>query len=256
LGGDEFLLVLEHLRHPQQAAHVAQAILDTLNEPFTLKGGEQVYVRASIGISLYPTDSTEATELIRGADAAMYVAKRRGRNNFSFYTQACTSDTTSRLQLETRLRRAVEHGEFLLHYQPMVRLSDHRVAALEALVRLKSSHGSVGALPPIGPQEFIPVMEETGMIVALGEWVLQEVCQQGKAWLDAGLDFGRISVNLSPSEIRRGGVVERVSRILARTGLPANRLELEITESGLMESNEGGERFLRMLHDLGVSLSI
>src|SRR5690606_30989082 len=93
-------------------------------------------------------------------------------------------------------------------------------------------------------------------IVALGEWVLQEVCQQGKAWLDAGLDFGRISVNLSPSEIRRGGVVERVSRILARTGLPANRLELEITESGLMESNEGGERFLRMLHDLGVSLSI
>src|SRR5690606_4903069 len=129
LGGDEFLLVLEHLRHPQQAAHVAQAILDTLNEPFTLKGGEQVYVRASIGISLYPTDSTEATELIRGADAAMYVAKRRGRNNFSFYTQAFTSDATSRLQLETRLRRAVEHGEFLLHYQPMVRLSDHRVVA-------------------------------------------------------------------------------------------------------------------------------
>ncbi|MGE5451793.1 MAG: EAL domain-containing protein [Acidobacteriota bacterium] len=256
LGGDEFVLVLEHLRHPQQAAHVAQSILDTLNEPFVLEGGQPVYVRASIGISLYPADGETAMELIRDADAAMYESKRRGRNSFSFYTSSFTSDATTRLQLETRLRRAVEHGEFVLHYQPMVRMTDRRIVAVEALVRLKNGGDQDLALPAIGPSEFIPVMEETGMIVPLSDWVLQEACRQGKAWLDAGLDFGRLAINLSPSEIRRGGVVERVSRILNRTGLPAHRLELEITESGLMESDVGAEQFLHMLHGLGVSLSI
>ncbi len=256
LGGDEFILVLEHLRHPQQAAHVAAAILDTLNRPFTLDGGEQVYVRASIGISMFPDDGLDAGELIRNADTAMYESKRRGRNSFNFYTAAFTSDATTRLQLETRLRRAVEHGEFELHYQPMVRLSDRHITAVEALVRLRNPAGSESFMPPVSPQQFIPVMEDTGMIVALSEWVLTEACRQGRAWLDAGLDFGRLSVNLSPSEIRRGGVVERVSRILAETGLPANRLELEITESGLMETGSGAEQFLHQLHGLGVTLSI
>jgi diguanylate cyclase (GGDEF)-like protein/PAS domain S-box-containing protein len=256
LGGDEFILVLEHLRHPQQAAHVSTAILETLNQPFTLDGGQQVYVRASIGISLFPADGQDASELVRNADAAMYESKRRGRNSFSFYTEAFTSDATTRLQLETRLRRAVEHGEFVLHYQPMIRLSDRKVTAVEALVRLKAPSGTDACLPSVSPNQFIPEMEETGMIVALSEWVLQEACRQGKAWLDAGLDFGRVAVNLSPSEIRRGGVVERLSRILNRTGLPPERLEIEITESGLMESGMGAEQFLQMLHGLGVFLSI
>ncbi len=257
LGGDEFILVLEHLRHPQQAAQVATAILETLNQPFTLDGGQQVYVRASIGISLFPTDGQDASELVRNSDAAMYESKRRGRNSFSFYTEAFTSDATTRLQLETRLRRAVEHDEFVLHYQPMVSLSTRQVVAVEALVRLKPPSGTNDAyLPPVSPSQFIPVMEDTGMIVALSEWVLQEACRQGRAWLDAGIDFGRIAVNLSPSEIRRGGVVERVSRILSRTGLPPDRLEIEITESGLMESDMGAEHFLQMLHALGVFLSI
>ncbi|MBI2732604.1 MAG: EAL domain-containing protein [Aquabacterium sp.] len=256
LGGDEFILVLEHLRHPQQAAHVATAILETLNQPFTLDGGQQVYVRASIGISLFPADGQDASELVRNADAAMYESKRRGRNSFSFYTESFTSDATSRLQLETRLRRAVEHGEFVLHFQPMISLATRKVTAVEALVRLRTPTESDVCLPSISPNQFIPVMEETGMIVALSEWVLQEACRQGKAWLDAGLDFGRIAVNLSPSEIRRGGVVERLSRILNRTGLPPDRLEIEITESGLMESGMGAEQFLQMLHALGVFLSI
>ena len=256
LGGDEFILVLEHLRHPQQAAHVASAILDTLQQPFTLDGGEQVYVRASIGISLFPDDGQDAAELIRNADAAMYDSKRRGRNSFSFYTESFTSDATSRLLLETRLRRAMEEGDFLLHYQPQIRLSDRRVTAVEALVRLRAPSGNDALTAPVSPHEFIPVMEETGMIVALGEWVLTEACRQGRAWLDAGLDFGRMSVNLSPSEIRRGGVVERVSRILRETGLPPDRLELEITESGLMETGGNTEHFLHMLHGLGVTLTI
>jgi diguanylate cyclase (GGDEF)-like protein/PAS domain S-box-containing protein len=256
LGGDEFILVLEHLRHPQQAAQVAAAMLETLNHPFTLDGGQQVYVRASIGISMFPNDGADAGELIRNADAAMYESKRRGRNSFSFYTEAFTSDATLRLQLETRLRRAVEHNEFALHYQPLVRLRDRRVIAVEALVRLRNPVGSDPALPAVSPAQFIPVMEETGMIVALGEWVLREACRQGRAWLDEGVSFGRISVNLSPSEVRRGGVAERVSRILKETGLPATCLELEITESGLMETGGDVEQFLHTLHKLGVTLSI
>ena len=257
LGGDEFILVLEHLRHPQQAAQVATAILETLGEPFTLDGGQQVYVRASIGIALFPEDGVDAAELVRNADAAMYESKRRGRNNFSFYTSTFTTDANSRLLLETRLRRAVELGEFVLHYQPMVRISDHRVVAVEALVRLKAPQGSDD--PPIssiGPNEFIPVMEDTGMIVALGDWVLAEACRQAKAWLDAGLEFGRIAVNVSPSEISRGAVLDRLTRILEETGLPPNCLELEITESGLMESGPAAEAFLQSVHALGVHLTI
>jgi len=256
LGGDEFILVLEHLRHPQQAAHVAQAVIETLSDPFDLGNNQHVYVRASIGVSLFPNDCEDAGELIRNADAAMYQAKRLGRNNFRFYTESMTSQAADRLQLETRLRRAVEHREFTLHYQPMVRVSDRRVVAVEALVRLRVPDTTDECLPSIGPDEFIPVMEDTGMIMALGEWVLQEACRQGRAWLDAGLDFGRLAVNVSAAEIRRGGVIERVSRVLRATGLPADRLELEITESGLMEHGDMAERFLQQLHQLGVALSI
>ena len=258
LGGDEFLLVLEHLRHPQQAAHVAQAVIDTLSAPFCLGEGhaQEVYMRASIGISLFPNDSDQASELIRDADAAMYQAKRQGRNAFRFYTESMTSQATGRLQLETRLRRAVELREFVLHYQPMVNMADRRVVGLEALVRLRVPDTTDECLPSIGPEEFIPVMEDTGMIVALGDWVLQEACRQGRAWLDAGYEFGRIAVNVSANEIRRGGVVERVSRTLAQSGLPPQCLELEITESGLMEQGESADLFLQQLHHLGVSLSI
>jgi len=258
LGGDEFVLVLEHLRHPQQAAHVAQAVIDTLSAPFELGEGDaaEVYVRASVGISLFPNDGVRAADLIRQADAAMYQAKRQGRNTFRFYTESMTSQATDRLQLETRLRRAVEQREFLLHYQPLMDLNTRRVVGVEALVRLKGPNGAQTHQPSIGPDLFIPVMEDTGMIVALGEWVLREACRQGRVWLDEGLEFGRLAVNISPSEIRRGGVIERVTRILKQTGFPANRLELEITESGLMEHGENADLFLQQLHQMGVSISI
>ncbi len=255
LAGDEFVLILEHLRHPQQAGLVAAAILETLSQPFTLDGGQQVYVRASIGISMYPDDGQDESELVRNADAAMYDSKRRGRNAFSFYTQSFTTDATERLRLETLLRRAVEESAFTLHYQPMVRLRDRRVTAVEALVRLAPAAYD-GQASPLGPNQFIPVMEETGMIEALSEWVMEEACRQGRAWLDQGLDFGRMAINLSPAEIRRGRVVERLTTILARTGLPPERLEIEITESGLMESGASVEQFLQSLHSMGVHLSI
>ncbi len=262
LAGDEFLLVLENLSHPQQAAHVATAILETLKLPFTLDGGQQVYVRASIGISMFPDDGQDEAALVRSADAAMYESKRRGRNNFCFYTEALTADATLRLRMETLLRRAVEHREFTLHYQPMVRLSDRKIVAVEALVRLNASGlhttgaGQEDMAFTFSPDQFIPVMEDTGMIASLSDWVLEEACRQGREWLDAGLEFGRVAINLSPSEIRRGGVVERLTDILERTGLPAQHLEIEITESGLMESGLGPEQFLQRLHQLGVFLTI
>ena len=256
LGGDEFILVLEHLRHPQQAAHVAQAVIDTLAAPFHLADGQDVYVRASIGISLFPNDGEEASELIRDADAAMYQAKRQGRNAFRFYTESMTSQATDRLQMETRLRRAVEQREFVLHYQPIVRMTDRKVVGVEALVRLRVPDATDACLPSIGPDEFIPVMEDTGMIMALGEWVLLEACKQARAWVDAGFEFGRVAVNVSASEVKRGGMIERVSRVLKQTSLPPKYLELEITESGLMEHGEMADLFLQQLHQLGVSISI
>ncbi|ACB34846.1 diguanylate cyclase/phosphodiesterase with PAS/PAC sensor(s) [Leptothrix cholodnii SP-6] len=250
LGGDEFILMLEHLREPQDAAQVAQELIGLLETPFRV-AGQEVYVQASIGISLYPDDGLEVGELVRDADAAMYQAKRAGRGVYRFYTESLTTAAQSRLALDTRLRRALENKEFVLWYQPLYRLADRCLIGLEALVRLNQP-----GLPPIGPAEFIPLLEETGQITTLGAWVTQEACRQGRAWLDEGLDFGRIAINLSPQEIRRGQTDERVREALERSGLPAERLELELTESGLMEQGERAEAFLHRLRALGVRLAI
>ena len=250
LGGDEFILILEHLREPQDAAQVAQELIDLLETPFQVVG-QEVYVQASIGISLYPDDGKEVGDLVRDADAAMYQAKKAGRGVYRFYTENLTTAAQSRLALDTRLRRALENKEFVLWYQPLYRLADRCLIGLEALVRLNQP-----GLPPIGPAEFIPLLEETGQITTLGAWVTQEACRQGRAWLDEGLDFGRIAINLSPQEIRRGQTDERVRAALEQSGLPADRLEIEITESGLMEQGDRAEAFLHKLRALGVRLAI
>ncbi|MEY2873584.1 MAG: hypothetical protein RLZZ373_955, partial [Pseudomonadota bacterium] len=213
LGGDEFILLLETLRDSEDAAAVAQELLLLLSSPFDV-GPSEVYVQASIGISLYPEDGTEVEDLLRDADTAMYQAKRAGRGTYRYYTEALTQAAQVRLQLDTRLRRALERGEFELWYQPLYRLGDRRLIGLEALVRLNQP-----GLPPVGPAEFIPVLEDTGHIVALGEWVTNEACRQGRAWLDEGLAFGRIAVNISAVEMQRGGTVARVQKALDAHGL-------------------------------------
>ncbi|MEY2655518.1 MAG: hypothetical protein RLZZ524_2546, partial [Pseudomonadota bacterium] len=218
--------------------------------PFHI-AGQDVYVQSSIGISVYPEDAREAGELVRDADAAMYQAKRAGRGTYRYYTEALTAAAQNKLTLDTRLRRALEQREFELYYQPLYRIEDRRLIGLEALVRLNQP-----GLPPVGPAEFIPVLEETGQITALGAWVTQEACRQGRAWLDEGLDFGRIAINLSPLEVRRGQTDERIRAALQASGLPADRLELEITESGLMEQGERAEAFLHNLRSIGVQLAI
>ncbi len=250
LGGDEFILILEQVREAPEAAQVAQELLTLLEAPFHI-AGQDVYVQSSIGISIYPEDAREAGELVRDADAAMYQAKRAGRGTFRYYTEALTAAAQTKLTLDTRLRRALEQREFELYYQPLYRIADRRLIGLEALVRLNQP-----GLPPVGPAEFIPVLEETGQITALGAWVTQEACRQGRAWLDEGLDFGRIAINLSPLEVRRGQTDERIRAALQSSGLPADRLELEITESGLMEQGERAEAFLHNLRSIGVQLAI
>ncbi|WP_338416362.1 EAL domain-containing protein [uncultured Sphaerotilus sp.] len=250
LGGDEFILVLETLRDSEDAASVAQELLHLLASPFDV-GASEVYVQASIGISLYPDDGTEVEELLRDADTAMYQAKRAGRGTYRYYTEALTQAAQVRLQLDTRLRRALARQEFELWYQPLYRLRDRRLIGLEALVRLNQP-----GLPPVGPAEFIPLLEDTGHIVALGEWVTNEACRQARAWLDEGLEFGRIAVNISSVEMQRGGTVDRVQRALEANRLGAEYLELEITESGLMQQGDHSEAFLHSLRAMGVQLAI
>ncbi|MFM2347283.1 MAG: hypothetical protein RL654_2036 [Pseudomonadota bacterium] len=250
LGGDEFILVLEALRDQEDAAMVARELLQLLDRPFQIDGSE-VWVQASIGISLYPEDGHEVEELLRDADAAMYQAKHAGRGTYRYYTEALTQAAQSRLQLDGRLRRALERNEFELWYQPLYRLADRHLIGLEALVRLNQP-----GLPPIGPAEFIPLMEDSGLIVELGAWVTRQACQQARAWLDEGLDCGRIAVNLSAAEMRRGQTLARLSQALHDSGLPAARLELEITESGLMEHSDAVEPVLWQMREMGVRLAI
>jgi len=250
-GGDEFVLVLGQLRHAADAAAIARDLLAALDQPFVLHTGREIYIKASIGISIYPDDGDSPAGLIQDADAAMYQAKHAGRNTFRFYQEAFTRSANARLSLESRLRRALEGEGFEMYYQPFVDVASGRIVGAEALVRLKPDGG-----PYIGPAEFIPLLEESGLIFDLGTWVQRCVCRQGREWLDQGLDFERLAVNLSAEEVRRGGVVERLRGILAETGFPAAKLEIEITESGLIHRGAEALAFLHELKGLGVQLAI
>ncbi|HEY9192458.1 MAG TPA: EAL domain-containing protein [Methyloversatilis sp.] len=250
-GGDEFMLVLEGLSHPNDAALVAQDMFDCLSPPVSLTTGQDIYVQASIGIAIYPENGDRAEDLMRDADAAMYQAKRTGRNAMRFYTDLLTVEATQRLSLETRLRRALENDAFELRYQPLVSVLDNRLIGAEVLVRLVDG----GPTAP-GPTEFIPIMENNGLIVQLGNRVREQACRQGRAWIDAGLQPGTLAVNLSVTEIRRGGLDQRIERMLEETGFPAAALELEMTESSLMDQGEHAQLFLAGLKRLGLRLSI
>ena len=250
-GSDEFVLLLENIDQPGEAALVAQGVFDNLSAPVRLASGQDIYLQASIGISLYPDNGNSAEDLIRDADAAMYQAKRSGRNTLRFYTDAYTDEATQRLSLETGLRRALANDEFELRFQPLVDLSDDTLIGAEVLVRL-SATASVRA----SPSQFIPVMEANGLIVQLGERVRELACRQGRAWLDAGYRLGTLAVNLSVAEIRRGGLELRIERLLGDTGFPAALLELEVTESSLMEQGEEARHFVDAIKRLGLRMAI
>ncbi|MCZ4305109.1 EAL domain-containing protein [Zoogloeaceae bacterium G21618-S1] len=251
LGGDEFLVVLEDIRRPEDAAEVAQGLIRLQDAPIRLPSGHEVYVGVSIGISLYPNDGDTTTELIRQADAAMYQAKNQGRNTFRFYTAALTEAADQRLAMEGRLRRALLAGEFVVHYQPQFIAATAEIIGCEALVRWQDPEGAL-----VPPASFIPLAEDTGLIVPLGRWVLEAACAQAQAWRAAGVADLVMAVNLSARQLQQRDLVSVVADVLERTGLPADRLKLELTESMIMDHGEEAIALLRSLKALGVSLSI
>lgn len=248
LGGDEFAIILEGISR-KQAAAVAERIIDSCNQPFLIEGHE-LFVSPSIGISFYPEDGDSIEHLVKNADVAMYDAKDQGKNTYQFYTSEMNEAISRRMELENHLRKAVEREEFSLYYQPQVDLKTGRMIGVEALIRWE--HPEWGT---VSPADFIPLAEETGLIVPLGEWVLKTACRQLRDWLDAGLPSIRVSVNLSSRQFYQNDLVERISQILQQTGLDPQHLKLEITESMTMGVDYALEA-LGKLKKLGVQLSM
>jgi diguanylate cyclase (GGDEF)-like protein len=250
MGGDEFVLVLDDQHNEDVVFRAMQRIVAKVNEPITIDGRE-LFVTCSAGISLHPQDGTDVETLLKNADAAMYRAKENGRNNFQFYLAEMNKLVNERLSLETSLRRALERNELILHYQPKHDLKTNRIVGVEALVRWQ--HPEWGLLYP---DRFIPLAEETGLIVQIGEWVLRTACAQNRAWQDAGLPPVVMSVNLSPRQFRQDALFKTVARILSETGMRPEHLEMEITESMVMHNAEASIAILKGLKEIGVHLSV
>jgi diguanylate cyclase (GGDEF)-like protein/PAS domain S-box-containing protein len=250
LGGDEFIIVLADIAYAEDVTKVAEKIIHSLSKPFNLEVNE-LFITTSIGISLYPDDGKQSETLLKNADTAMYRAKEQGRNNYQYYSSAMNVSSFERLMMETSLRQALEKGEFLLHYQPQVDLVTNQIIGTETLIRWK--HPTMGL---VSPAKFIPLAEETGLIVSIGEWVLRTACLQNKAWQAAGLPPIRNSVNVSGIQFRRTNLVETIRRVLDETGLAPQYLEIELTESILMKNEEKMIAAIDALHEMGVYISI
>ncbi len=250
-GGDEFLLLLEPIGAPDEAAAVARDLLAALEEPFRLAGNNEAYIGASIGISIFPEDGTTATELLRDADAAMYRAKEQGRKRFCYYTADMNTNAVAQLELEGAMRRALERDEFILHYQPKVDLRSGQIVGAEALIRWQRDGKGL-----VSPASFIPLAEKTGLIVPMGSWVIDAGCRQLRHWRDAGWPELRLAVNVSQRQFFSGDLPAVVAQALARHDVPAGRLELEVTESMLMADPEQTIDILHALKRIGVQLSL
>ncbi|WP_444544375.1 bifunctional diguanylate cyclase/phosphodiesterase [Pseudomonas paralcaligenes] len=254
MGGDEFTLLLQPRNTRagalNRAIHVAERILASLAQPFVLQGRE-FFVTASIGIALSPQDGDELSQLMKNADTAMYHAKERGKNNFQFYQAEMNATALQRLELESDLRHALEQGQFLLYYQPQLSSDGKRLTGVEALLRW--NHPRRGL---VAPYEFIPVLEELGLIVQVGDWVIAEACRQIKAWHDAEVRVPKVSVNLSARQFADGQLGMRISRVLGESGLPPACLELELTESILMRDVGETLQVLASLKRLGLSIAV
>ena len=250
LGGDEFTVLLSDLRTPGDALTVAQRIRDALSKPMNL-GDQKVVVTPSVGIGVYPRDGEDVEALLKSADMAMYYAKRAGRNNAQFFDTSMNEAALLRLNLENGLRYALERGEMSLHYQPLLNLTTGEITGLEALLRWQNS--TLGNVPPL---QLIPIAEENGLILPIGEWVLRTACRQAKSWRDSGLALERISVNVSMIQFAQPDFPGLVSRILRETELEPHVLELEITETVLMNDAAQSMGTLKKLKDIGVQLAM
>ncbi len=250
LGGDEFVLLLTELETPDHAAHVAEKLLQVVAEPFSLEGHE-LNVTPSIGIALFPEDGADPDALLKNADTAMYHAKEKGRNNFQFFAPAMNVRVSEHLALENGLRQALTRNELALHYQPQFDLASGRLIGYEALMRWHSP--TLGTVPP---GKFIPIAEESGLIQPLGQWALNEACRQNAQWRADGLPVQPVAVNLSAVQFRHGNIVALIEQALRNSGLPPALLEVEVTESVLMEDIEQVAQTLQRIKRLGITLAI
>nr|WP_324258267.1 EAL domain-containing protein [Cellvibrio fontiphilus] len=250
LGGDEFVVVLEGIHDIDDVVFVANKLLSTLSRPIEISG-HSISTTVSIGVSVFPEDGEDTDELLKHADIAMYKAKEAGKNNCQFYTKGMNATAVNYLLLENDLRRAVEQQQLTLYYQPQVDLKTGEMTGVEALVRWQHPERGV-----VSPAHFIPLAEETGLIVPIGEWVLREACRQQRQWLDAGKHVGKMAVNLSPRQFRQKNFPGKVEAILNEVGLDAKHLELEITESCAMEHAGETINQLNQLNQMGMYLAI
>lgn len=250
LGGDEFVVILPGLADPSHAAIVAGKIIAALSAPIEANDLE-LHTSPSIGISIFPNDGDDANVLLKSADTAMYHAKSAGRNNYQFFAEEMNRVTAERLDIERKLRHAIARNELALEFQPQFNAANKAPTGVEALLRWH--HPTDGIISPV---RFIPVAEETGFIVEIGEWVLQTACREMKRWIDAGLQPLRIAVNVSARQLHRRDFCETVAQALVTSELPAELLELEITESSVMENPEQAIQILSRLRGMGVSLAI
>src|SRR5208282_3401330 len=236
--------------HPEDAAITARRMLHAVAEAHSIDLHD-LHVTASIGVSVYPDDGLDAETLVKNADTAMYQAKENGRHSYQFFKPAMNVRAVERQSIEENLRRALERQEFALHYQPKVNLRTGRISGAEALIRW--THPTRG---PISPAQFIPVAEDCGLILPIGQWVLREACKQARAWLDDGLPFAAMAVNISSMEFRDDNFLEGVFKTLRETGLDPSSLELELTESVLMKRAESAASVLKTLRASGVQIAV
>ncbi|MDQ9170379.1 EAL domain-containing protein [Oxalobacteraceae bacterium R-40] len=250
IGGDEFVALLTGIRNQKDIGRAAMQLLENLRKPYVI-GDVQLDTSPSIGISLYPNDGKTIDELIRNADAAMYHAKESGRNRFEFFSEKIQSNMQQTLTTEQRMRHGLNHGEFELLYQPIIKTSDGQLAAVEALLRWNQPFPQ-----NMGPAQFIPIAETSGLINSLGDWVIQEACRQHEAWKEEGLPAIRIAINVSAVQFRSKDFIDRLTAMIFESGIDPSFLEIELTESTVMKQMDETFQQLRRLKEIGVNLSL
>ncbi|MCG9772631.1 EAL domain-containing protein, partial [Vibrio diabolicus] len=251
IGGDEFVIILPDVHSDVVLLETVGDILSVFQQPFDLANHDSLRVSTSIGIALYPRDGQDSETLLKNADTAMYLAKKNGRNGYAFYSPDLTDKSVSHVRIQSALHQAIEKQQLRLEFQPQYNLEQHAIVGVETLLRWQ--HPEFGLVPPA---DFIPIAEKTGLIQSIGEWVLLHACQQGNAWLKQGIEFGRIAVNVSALQLQQSNFIQRLSDILNQTGFPAQRLDLEITESFLLIDPQQAIASLNQLRGLGIEISL
>lgn len=250
LGGDEFILLLSDLTDTLDASIVAQRLMDAISLPYTIKG-KQIHIGTSIGITIFPSDGDDAESLIRNADVAMYHAKENGKNNYKFYSHSLNQAASDRLTMENEIRNGLSNQEFVLFYQPIIDINQNRIVSAEALIRWQPPGKDL-----IPPFKFIPIAEESGLIIDIGEWVIGEACRQNYAWQQAGLPPISVSVNVSSVQIRHQNIINVIKQALESSGLESRYLDVELTESGLLLDQDRSGQALTALDEMGVAVSL